>query len=167
MFGSISAFCIFVLFFFFFFSRILEKYGYCLWTVYWLFYREQYISVLFMDLQISLFNNFFIKNGSYGTIYTFKNYFTTVFSVFSFQFQQNKFYLNITLISRNHWQWNKFYTDVDFYASNINPPHQIFATEKSRNCCTKSHFHSNTLNLILFTFTRLLRKQCVKPILRN
>ena len=27
-----------------------------------------------------------IKNGSYGTIYTFKNYFTTVLSVFSFQF---------------------------------------------------------------------------------
>ena len=40
---------------------------------------------------ISHFNNFFIKNGSHGTIYTFKNYFITVFfsfsvSVFSFQF---------------------------------------------------------------------------------
>ena len=29
-----------------------------------------------------------IKNGSHDTIYTFKNYFATVFSVFSFQFQQ-------------------------------------------------------------------------------
>ena len=29
-----------------------------------------------------------IKNGSHGIIYTFKNYFTTVFSIFSFQFQQ-------------------------------------------------------------------------------
>ena len=29
-------------------------------------------------------NNFFIKNGSYGTIHTFKNYFAIVFSVFSF-----------------------------------------------------------------------------------
>ena len=38
------------------------------------------------DLQISLFNNFFIKNGSHGTIHTFKNYFVTMFSVFSFQF---------------------------------------------------------------------------------
>ena len=28
-----------------------------------------------------------IKNESYGTIYTFKNYFATVLSVFSFQFQ--------------------------------------------------------------------------------
>ena len=47
-----------------------------------------------MDPQITLFNNIFIKNGSHGTIYTFKNYFATVFSVFSFQFQQNKFYPN-------------------------------------------------------------------------
>ena len=31
-----------------------------------------------------IFYQFFIKNGSHGTIYTFKNYFTTVFSVFSF-----------------------------------------------------------------------------------
>ena len=37
-----------------------------------------------MDPQILLFSNFFIKNGSYDTIYPFKNYFTTVFSVFSF-----------------------------------------------------------------------------------
>ena len=34
--------------------------------------------------QTSLFNHFFIKNWSHGTIHTFKNYFTTVFSVFSF-----------------------------------------------------------------------------------
>ena len=44
--------------------------------------------------QTPLSINFFIKNGSHGTIYTFKNYFATVFSVFSVQFQQNKFYLN-------------------------------------------------------------------------
>ena len=37
-----------------------------------------------MDPQISLFNNFFIKNGSHSTIHTFKNYFATVFSIFSF-----------------------------------------------------------------------------------
>ena len=37
--------------------------------------------LLFTDPQISLFSNFFIKNGSHGTIHTFKNYFTTVFSV--------------------------------------------------------------------------------------
>ena len=38
------------------------------------------------NLQTLLFSNFFIKNGSHNTIYTFKNYFTIVFSVFSFQF---------------------------------------------------------------------------------
>ena len=36
------------------------------------------------DPQTSFFSNFFIKNGSYGTIHTFKNYFATVFSIFSF-----------------------------------------------------------------------------------
>ena len=47
-----------------------------------------------MDPQIPLFSNFFIKNESHDTIHTFKNYFATVFLVFSFQFQQNKFYPN-------------------------------------------------------------------------
>ena len=42
---------------------------------------EQYIRALFTVPQITLFSNFFIKNGSHNTIYTFKNYFTTVFSV--------------------------------------------------------------------------------------
>ena len=44
---------------------------------------------LFMDPQISIFSNFFIKNGSYDTIHTFKNDFATVF--FSFQFQFSVF----------------------------------------------------------------------------
>ena len=44
--------------------------------------------------QILLLSNFFIKIGSHITIHIFKNYFVTVFSVFSFQFQQNKFYPN-------------------------------------------------------------------------
>ena len=41
--------------------------------------------LLFTNPQISLFNNFFIKNESYDTVHIFKNYFVTVF--FSFQFQ--------------------------------------------------------------------------------
>ena len=49
------------------------------------------------DLQTSFFNKTFIKNGSQGTIHTFKNYFATVFSVFSFQ--QNKRYPNGPLVS--------------------------------------------------------------------
>ena len=48
--------------------------------------------------QTPLFINFFIKNGSHSTIHTFKNYFATVFSVFSFQFQQNNFYPNRPLV---------------------------------------------------------------------
>ena len=43
--------------------------------------RKQYIHAPFTDPQISLFNNFFIKNRSHDTIHTFKNYFATVFSV--------------------------------------------------------------------------------------
>ena len=39
---------------------------------------------LFMDPQISFFNNFFIKNGSRDIIHTFKNYFVTMFSNFQF-----------------------------------------------------------------------------------
>ena len=38
------------------------------------------------DSQNSLFNNFFTINGSHDTVHIFKNYFATIFSVFSFQF---------------------------------------------------------------------------------
>ena len=65
----------------------------------WPAFREQCIRALFTDPQISFFINFFIKNGSHGTIHIFKNYFATVFSVFSFQFLQNKFYPNKPLVS--------------------------------------------------------------------
>ena len=51
------------------------------------------------DPKISFFSKTFIKNGFHGTIHTLKNYFATVFSVFSFQFQQNKFYPNTHYIS--------------------------------------------------------------------
>ena len=47
-----------------------------LWTVYALFTHYVYT--------VHILKN--IKNGSHDTIYTFKNYFATVFSVFSFQF---------------------------------------------------------------------------------
>ena len=58
------------------------------------FFSEQYIRALFMNPQISFFINFFIKNGFHGTIYTFKNYFTTIILTINFQFQQNKSYPN-------------------------------------------------------------------------
>ena len=86
-------------FLFLFFFVTLKRYcSSLLWTVAVTFDREQCICALFMDPQITLFSNFFIKNGSHGTIYTFKNYFATVFSVFNFQLQQNKFYPNRPLV---------------------------------------------------------------------
>ena len=42
------------------------------------------------DPQTSFFSNFFIKNEFYGIIHTFKNYFATVFSVFSSQQYPNR-----------------------------------------------------------------------------
>ena len=56
-------------------------------------------NILFINSQISLFNNFFIKNEFYNTIHTFKNYSTTVFSVLVFNFNNNK--LNINKLNIN------------------------------------------------------------------
>ena len=47
--------------------------------------------------QITIFNNFFIKNRSHSTIYTFKNYFATVLSV-SAKIAQSKWTLNCFLL---------------------------------------------------------------------
>ena len=72
----------FHLFFFLFFSscsthfRGQQLFMYCSWTV--------AATFDYFKLQISLFSHFFIKNRSHGTIHTFKFYFATVFSVFSF-----------------------------------------------------------------------------------
>ena len=70
-----------------------------------------------MDSQISLFSNFFIKNGSHDTIYTFKNYFATVISAISFQFQQNKSYPNRPYNVVNPYQFMNYvrirYKDFD------------------------------------------------------
>ena len=99
--------CICVCIFFFFFSRVLGQilllwllFMHGAWTIaakFNLSNNFQPISAhraLSTDPQISLFCNFFIKNRSHGTIHIFKNYFATVFLIFSFQFQQNKFYSN-------------------------------------------------------------------------
>ena len=81
-------------FFSFFLARVCETCSYCSCTVQWtvavkfdfshFFQPISAHHALFIDLQISFFSNFFIKNRSHGTIHTFKNYFATVF--FSFQF---------------------------------------------------------------------------------
>ena len=65
---------------FFFFLAVIVDFVNC----------KQYIRVLFTVPQITLFNHFFIKNGFHSTIYTFKNYFATLFSVSVFSFSKNK-----------------------------------------------------------------------------
>ena len=90
-----STFFLFAFSFFFFFqATIVDQ-----------VFREQYFCVLFMDPQITIFNNFFIKNESYNTIYTFKNYFAIVFSVSIFNFSKNKLNPNgpIVITPCNYW----------------------------------------------------------------
>ena len=69
-----------------------------------------------MNPQISFFINFFIKNGSHGTIYAFKNYFATVILAISFQFQQNKSYPNrpYTLLLPNAIFLRQAFTDLGY-----------------------------------------------------
>ena len=76
---------------------------------FWPVFREQCIRALFTDPQISFFINFFIKNGFYSTIYTFKIYFATVISAISFQFQQNKSYLNRPLATSCCFTFQRVY----------------------------------------------------------
>ena len=79
--GTFVRTCFFFLhFFFFFFQAVVVDQV----------FRKQCFCALFTDPQITLFNNFFIKNGSHSTIYTFKNYFVIVFSVSVFNFSKNK-----------------------------------------------------------------------------
>ena len=56
---------------------------------------------------------FFIKNGSHSTIYTFKNYFATVFFIFQFSV-----FNKISCIQMDskceHYQVNKFWTLIHF-----------------------------------------------------
>ena len=79
----ISSFSFFLLFF----AHVIGDKSYCAWTVVENFDFLAIYNTLVgpvnsaRDPQTSLFNNFFIKNGSHDTIHTFKNYFATVFSV--------------------------------------------------------------------------------------
>ena len=80
-------------------KKVTKKYN--LWN------REQYTYVLFTVSQITLFSNFFIKNGSYNIIYTFKIYFATMFSVSVFNFNKNKFNPNTPIVDSLHGLWNR------------------------------------------------------------
>ena len=86
----------FLLYVFLFFFLACNSWLCQLWTVDFV-NCEQCILALFMVPQITLFSNFFIKNGSHSTIYTFKNHFAIVFSVSVFSFSKNKFNPNTLL----------------------------------------------------------------------
>ena len=81
----------YVFLFFFFCSAAIVDFVNC----------EQCIRALFTVLQITLFSNFFIKNGSHSTIYIFKNYFATVFSISIFSFSKNKLNPNTPLVYKD------------------------------------------------------------------
>ena len=83
----------FPLLFFFFFQPAIVDFVNC----------ERCIYILFTVPQITLFSNFFIKNGSHNTIYTFKNYFATMFSVSVFSFSKNKLNPNTPFVSRTRY----------------------------------------------------------------
>ena len=71
-----------------------------LFFFFFFFFSPQLLTICVLSTvpQITLFSNFFIKNGSHNTIYTFKNYFATVFSVSIFSFSKNKLNPNTPII---------------------------------------------------------------------
>ena len=88
---SVSAFWGFFFFFFSFLFLLLQRMNRKITWIYCAGDRNHCsctVAALFTHCSsiIHAFKN--IKNGFHSTIYTFKNYFATVFSVFSFKFQQ-------------------------------------------------------------------------------
>ena len=83
----------FLFFFFFFCFHVFKERQILLFRDN--FYCSYTVSSLFITVAVHILKN--IKNGSHDTIYTFKNYFVTVVSVFSFS--NNKFNPNgLTLL---------------------------------------------------------------------
>ena len=80
----------FLLFFFFFFFLRMNS------NLTWFAVQRTKITIYALFITVHALKN--IKNGSYGIIYTFKNYFATVLSVFSFS--NNKFNPNGPIISK-------------------------------------------------------------------
>ena len=100
-----------------------------------------------LDPQTSFFNNFFIKNGSHGTIHTFKNYFAIVFLVFSFQFSMvSKWTLRSTEMSDYFWTKPR-YPDLKTHCDFNNVPH--VCTNLLALVDFEERFKSSYLNLYL------------------
>ena len=89
---SCLRFVLFCFFFFFFLFFVFTRFWRSAVTVQWtvvanvnFFQWTVYLCTVYGPTNF-IFYQFFIKNGSHGTIYTFKNYFTTVISAINFQF---------------------------------------------------------------------------------
>ena len=96
----VCVFLFFIFYFLFFEKRSITWDVVCQWIPYivhgthYLFDTKISIEIalfsgsraLFLGLTTSFFNKIFIKNRFHGTIHIFKNYFTTVFLIFNFQF---------------------------------------------------------------------------------
>jgi len=88
---------------------------FCIWIGHFArflhFFLVSFISTVYFP-QHSIEYIFVDKFGSHCTIYIFKNYFVTVFSVINFQFLINKRYLNILLVftslpsTKINWNFN-------------------------------------------------------------
>ena len=96
-----STFLPFSFFFFSAFTRLRRDRFYCSERQFLLFIYC-FVTVHHCSSTVHTLKN--IKNGSHNTIYTFKNYFTTVFLVFSFS--NNKFNPNRPLFSTCFLQLN-------------------------------------------------------------
>ena len=132
--------CVFTFFFFPTAALISRDNGYCSWTVATTFD--------YFNPQISLFSNFFIKNWSHGTIHTFKNYFVTVFSFFSFSkisyiqtdpiyvwlFHREKSLLHLIIPQMGLLQKNVLpFISVKFLLSCPNPKKKVLKRKSSSN----------------------------------
>ena len=81
--------CVFLFFILFFSTRFRET-NLLFTTVSAMFMHcSSTVYILFMGPTVTLFRKKKLKNESHSTIHTFKNYFVTMFSVFSFS--KNKF----------------------------------------------------------------------------
>ena len=77
-----------------------------------------------------------IKNESYGTIHQFKNYFATVFLIFSFQ--QNKLYPNGPLVVTHEWiQFANVLNNLEIYS--YTPSKKKKKKEKKNKQNTKNY----------------------------
>ena len=100
-----------------------------------LFFSQSVHTVqLFIDPQISLFSNFFIKNRLHCTIHTFKNYFTIIFFNFQFQFSViSKRTLNAT-----HLKSHKSWTPSTLWLQHDNIPGDDMALDQYLDLLTSS-----------------------------